>query len=89
VEKHRGSITATSAGKGKGSIFTVKLPIVPHVGATISESQPPERRTNGTQRVFGAESEKTTADWVSRNQLSGTSVQRPRESPVRSIHKPE
>jgi PAS domain S-box-containing protein len=88
VEKHQGSIIVTSAGKGKGSIFTVKLPIVPPVEVTASELQPTQQCNNGPQRVFGGETSKTTADWTSRNQLSGTSVQRPRESPARSIDKP-
>jgi PAS domain S-box-containing protein len=88
VEKHQGSIRVTSAGKGKGSIFTVKLPIRPHVEATAGDSQTPERRTNGTQRIFEEKVNNTTADWSSRNPLSGTSAQRPRESPGRSIHKP-
>ncbi len=42
VELHGGTITADSAGPGKGSVFTVRLPIRPASGAEID--QPPFTR---------------------------------------------
>ena len=43
VELHGGSITASSAGEGQGSTFTVRLKQIPPV-RTVALSPPPERR---------------------------------------------
>ena len=40
VEAHGGSLTASSAGRGHGSIFVVELPLEPHDGASPSASHP-------------------------------------------------
>src|SRR5262249_18447434 len=47
VEMHRGSITAFSAGLGKGREFTVRLPVTP-APTPESRTRPADHKTNST-----------------------------------------
>jgi len=48
VELHRGTIEVESPGEGKGSTFTVRLPLVP--GARPAQAKPPARRDEEAPR---------------------------------------
>ena len=45
VEAHGGTVTADSPGPGRGTVFTVTLPLIAHVagGGTLPSSRPPMR----------------------------------------------
>ena len=45
VELHGGTVQVHSAGRGKGTIFTVRLPAVPRREGAAPEAQPQERQT--------------------------------------------
>jgi signal transduction histidine kinase len=45
VCQHNGSITATSRGEGKGSTFSVRLPVRPRRSAEVREQERVEDRT--------------------------------------------
>ena len=63
VELHGGTIAAESEGVGKGSVFTVRLPIV--AGAPASTSvvgEPPPRTSAPTRRILIADDVRDNAD---------------------------
>jgi PAS domain S-box-containing protein len=51
VELHNGNITAASAGFGKGSTFTVKLPIVTMTGHLSNDGIVPEKAVHGNKKI--------------------------------------
>ena len=47
VDLHGGSVEASSAGLGQGSVFTVRLPVAP-VGSIAADMRPPLRKERPT-----------------------------------------
>jgi PAS domain S-box-containing protein len=67
VELHGGTVTAESAGTGRGSTFTVKFPIAvfPHTLKHISESQTLSTTLRG-MHILIVEDEEDTRDMIAR-----------------------
>jgi CheY-like chemotaxis protein len=51
VRLHGGSVTATSAGLGHGTTFTVRLPLAPRAAPEAEEPEPLERRETPARRI--------------------------------------
>ena len=62
VELHEGSVSAQSAGLGKGSTFTVTLPRIENVDAIFSEPQIPIPQSSKIQRLLVVDDNIDAAD---------------------------
>ncbi|HKB00844.1 MAG TPA: ATP-binding protein, partial [Gemmataceae bacterium] len=62
VELHDGTVTAASAGPGKGSEFTVRLPLAPEPPAVTAAPLPAARPAPVRKRVLIVEDNKDAAD---------------------------
>jgi CheY-like chemotaxis protein/two-component sensor histidine kinase len=67
VELHGGSVVARSEGLGRGSEFTIRLPVV-HSGKPVSHSLPPEwsPQADGHSRILVVDDNKDTATGLAR-----------------------
>jgi CheY-like chemotaxis protein/anti-sigma regulatory factor (Ser/Thr protein kinase) len=65
VERHAGSISVHSAGRGQGSAFTVELPVVTAVAAAVASVEPQPSQTRAQVRVLVVDDNTDIADLVS------------------------
>jgi CheY-like chemotaxis protein len=65
VELHGGEVSAYSDGPGKGSRFTVKLPLVERAVAADGPAQPSDAASKGCRKVLIIEDNKDAADSLS------------------------
>ena len=63
ISMHGGTIEARSAGAGLGSVFTVRLPLVPETPAETQDAGPPGQAVeNGARRVLVVDDNADAAD---------------------------
>jgi PAS domain S-box-containing protein len=62
VEMHGGSVAVHSDGLGRGSRFTVRLPLAPVDGAVAGKATRPEQKLPGARRVLVVDDNRDSAD---------------------------
>jgi CheY-like chemotaxis protein len=70
VEMHGGTLTAHSAGAGKGSEFVMTIPLAEPVQASATPARTPSKKRKGKLRVLVVDDHRDTADslaWVLHN----------------------
>ena len=62
AELHGGSVSAASAGAGRGSTFTVRLPALPEHAADLASGPPPPPEPRGPLKILVADDNADSAD---------------------------